>query len=51
MILDLAYLEYLPTVGRVATKMNPYLKMESKYATQIDLRVLLSFIWTIDLMA
>jgi hypothetical protein len=51
MILTLAYLKYLPTVGRVATKIIPYLEIESKCETQIDFPVLMSLIWTIDLKA
>ena len=51
MILTLAYFEYLPAVGRVATKIIPYLEIESKYAKQIDFSVLMSLIRTIDLMA
>jgi hypothetical protein len=50
-MLALAYLEYVPTVVRVATKIIPYLKIESKYAMQIDFPLLMSLIWTIELAA
>jgi len=44
MILVLAYVEYLPSVGRLATKIIPYLEIESKYEAQIDFPVLMSLI-------
>jgi hypothetical protein len=51
MILAPAYAEYLPAVGRVATKIIPHLEIESKYEAQIDFPMLMSLIWTIDLKA